>query len=245
MKRIGTFFLILICMTTFLNRISYAENKKINPKRLFAIAEKWIGHDEKAVGEKIMSIGYSEDKSIPVLNGHMYYKEKAALDHIVIGYDAENKKVNSIGFSFKADPDIFLEIYESNEENIGNAQYSATSISWETDEITYELTASFLEQSDTTISLFEIQLGKRDFVLYANKKQNVNISKTNKESSKKTSTPTATPKPIVSKISILSATINRNRFGTYELYVSFKNNESNNVDRIDFRVKCFDCRMAP
>ena len=116
MKRISTFFVFLICMVTSLNCISYAENKKINPKRLFSIAEKWIGHDEKKVGEVIISIGYSEDNSIPVLNGHMYYKDKAALDHIIIGYDAGNKKVNSIGFSFKADPDVFLDIYKKSIE---------------------------------------------------------------------------------------------------------------------------------
>lgn len=195
MKRISFIVIFLFIILVILQPVAYAKSKEINPKRLYALGENWLGRDDNKVAEKIKSIGYVEDFSVPVLNGHIYFNNEVSLDHIAIRYDEKSKKVNNIAYSYKASPEIFTDIYESIEENIGNATYTATSIIWETNTITYELTASFLEESSDSISLFELQLGKKDFVLYVTKAENNTVKNLSTKNPQKTNTPTSTPKP--------------------------------------------------
>ena len=139
------------------------------------------------------------------------------------------------------------------EAKYGKAEIESNKAHWETDKISSNIMCSFLEiDYFDKATLFELQLGKYDFMVTMENKKTLpdNNENTIPISTPKSSfnaslfpiftTPKPTQKPVTSNVIVYSAHVEKDTYGRYQISVRFKNNESVGVDQIDFRVKCYD-----
>lgn len=249
MKKMTSLFLIAAILLVPMG--SYATETQFDFQQLYSSAISWLNSDFDIVSQNIIDLGYKIDNSILILNGQLYTKQDGIPKSIMIHSTDGTSKVQLVNMIFTADSTLFSTIYQYCVNSIGDAEIKVDSALWETEKVFLGLSCSFLEENYNKATLFELQVGKYDFIFSINDRyafqeeadvnhgdKASNSTSTHKPTPRPTVKPTANP--LIKKISISSLRIGKNSIGTPELFVVFQNNTSYTIDRIDFNVICYD-----
>ena len=223
----------------------------------FANEVEWLGKPIESVAKDIEALGYKPiaDNKTGLFKdvAWIFTNESEAPMSISAWFDSDDRIVTRITNTYNKNAELFNQINQSltkmfgqprhtdykEEQTAGSISITFESLSWAQNSIGYLI--GFTEKPDGTNGSMEATLkGDAGFSVSVLKTSEAKAETLPTPTATQKPRPTATPKPVNVEVAVYSVDIKDNRFGRKEFYIRFKNNSSQTIDRIDFKVQGFN-----